>query len=379
MGRVVLYPHLRAMYVLNLKSGSSTVRSRTLQNEGFEYHASSHLCFPGCKRLADELVNDLCPTQAWKGNHSGACTSFSFVIDDDDTSRLPVIPSFIRTLTYHRSALCSESGFHRTEGGGGEIRTIDLSDEVLDSYLVFSFVRDPVVRMVSSHHEASQCSESPITTCKDFLPLLAGRIGKMQRNPHYLSPAHQLLNMRVRGGRRMRLDWVGRLEHFDEDWARLKHALDPKHRLVKPEERWKLIPPANDDRPGGGGGGSSGLRSGSGKSGTAHAVMQHFQPTRMSSENPRYASMGPRGGERSGAWTAEHIILLCRRYAQDFVCFDYDMPKACIDHADLVVAPCGGVCAGHAPSAAPAWSPKALRRKQAAEKEREEAKSKAAE
>jgi hypothetical protein len=44
----------------------------------------------------------------------------------------------------------------------------------------------------------------------------------------------------------------------------------------------------------------------------------------------------PEAGDHGPPWTLEHVLLVCRRYLQDLACFDFEVPKLCIDCVDLI-------------------------------------------
>ena len=54
----------------------------------------------------------------------------------------------------------------------------NIPDEVMDKYLIFSFVRDPFTRVVSSHHEVGSAP---------FTELIMGKHAKVSSNAHVLS------------------------------------------------------------------------------------------------------------------------------------------------------------------------------------------------
>ena len=121
---------------------------------------------------------------------------------------------------------------------------------------------------------------------------------------------------------------MGRLEHFDADIARLKETIDPHYRLLSPQERLRRVSDASGAAAGGSGGSGA-------------ADHPHLKAMRQSADDPRFTTHG----KGPASFTALHVVLACRRYIQDFLCFGYGVPRACIEHADQVVAMCGGVCA----------------------------------
>ena len=74
----------------------------------------------------------------------------------------------------------------------------------MDNYLIFSFVRDPFTRVLSSYHEASPGYS--------FEGLLSEGVSSGKLNVHFRSQTAQLLSITTSTGRRIRLDFVGRLE-----------------------------------------------------------------------------------------------------------------------------------------------------------------------
>ena len=116
-----------------------------------------------------------------------------------------------------------------------------------------------------------------------------------------------MLSREINSGRQLRLDFAGRLETISEDWERLKPALELKASLYTPLERRLMILPrahANND-------------------------IKHHRST---SNNSVFVPFS-----ETEKFSLLHVILVCRRFVQDLVCFEFDVPQVCIDHAELVL------------------------------------------
>jgi len=181
--------------------------------------------------------------------------------------------------------------------------TTDLPDKILEKYLVFSFVRDPLTRVLSSYFEAT------IPGDKHFGDHLEG----YSSNVHYRSQSNQLLGSQSQSGKPIKIDFIGKIENFDEDWRRLQVAMEPSAVKLTPQERLKLIPPSTPTDV------QSTATHKIKTSRTSGAHSSHFQP---------YTT-----GKK---FIVKQEVEVCRRYLQDFICFDYDIPKSCLDFAKLV-------------------------------------------
>jgi hypothetical protein len=184
--------------------------------------------------------------------------------------------------------------------GARQIFHKDMPDEVVQDYLVFSFVRDPFTRVVSAHHEVGS---------EKWTPLVTGLKNRIGENTHFLSQTGHL----TRGtfsGKRVRLDFVGSFEDLPGSWARLQPALVDEALILTPAERRKLILPEAPPRP----------------------FKSRLSHLRKSSHNYTFVPFS-----QTEEFTVFHVILVCRRYLQDFICFKFPVPKICINHVDLVM------------------------------------------
>ena len=112
-------------------------------------------------------------------------------------------------------------------------------------------------------------------------------------------------------GMPLRVHFVGRLEDVAETWERMQAMLTPASLNLSPDERVALIP--------------------------AHvADFTEVQKVREHSNSALYTPFSEAEG-RFERFTQAHVIQVCRRYIQDFVCFDMEIPHICIDHADLIL------------------------------------------
>ena len=117
------------------------------------------------------------------------------------------------------------------------------------------------------------------------------------------------------------MDFIGALEDIDRDWARLETVLEPGMAAVPPEQRRNRIPAAPPVL--GAGGGSGAPLLGVHARSSAHAPSAVFEPP-FHDDPPR-------------PFTKLHALLVCRRYIQDFVCFDLPMPEVCAAHPELAL------------------------------------------
>jgi hypothetical protein len=67
-------------------------------------------------------------------------------------------------------------------------------------------VRDPMTRIVSSYHQA--------TNDKSLFKTELEGIGRTPYNVHYRSQSMQLLSGQTKSGKRMKLHFIGKLEDF---------------------------------------------------------------------------------------------------------------------------------------------------------------------
>ena len=174
-----------------------------------------------------------------------------------------------------------------------------VPEEVMENYFVFTFVRDPFTRVVSAHHEVG---------VDPFTEILRGHRNRYGENPHYLSQTLQITRSSF-SGKRIRLDFIGRLETITEDWARMLPVLAENARALPPITRRGIVEP-NPPKV------------------TSEVV--HHRSSGTASENFVPKSHGE-------TFTAMHVLLACRRYIQDFACFDIKIPQLCIDRPELVL------------------------------------------
>ena len=191
-----------------------------------------------------------------------------------------------------------------TQGAFAEIQSIDLSDEIYDKYFVFSFVRNPFTRVVSIYNEIGGHGLEQALSGGD----------KLTKNVHYNTQT-KLLTRGTKSGTRMRVDFVGHLETLSEDWARLAPAIHPRNRDLSPRERLALVLPHGN----------------------------WTGPKRV--KKVRSSAKVHKGGRDTKVflpfsqtpWNQLHEIYVCRRYMQDMVCSDFDIPQSCIDFVELAV------------------------------------------
>eukprot|EP00622_Pseudochattonella_farcimen_P004299 FR739663.1.p1 GENE.FR739663.1~~FR739663.1.p1 ORF type:complete len:219 (+),score=5.93 FR739663.1:64-720(+) len=190
-----------------------------------------------------------------------------------------------------------------------KFKAADLPDEVVDNYLIFSFVRDPFTRVLSSYHEASPGYS--------FEGLLSEGVSSGKLNVHFRSQTAQLLSITTSTGRRIRLDFVGRLEHFEEDFALLLPAIKARH--LSPGERRDLIR-------------NAALTSISGV-----ALKLLIERRREDTKRDRHSPMQPEvhGKDPSLPLTRWHELMICQAYIQDFACFGYGLPAVCFEYPEV--------------------------------------------
>lgn len=285
---VEVNPLRRTVYIDNLKSGSSLLEHLQSRIFGRADGSPSHKKIAG--NLVDRINEDVCPGRA-----------------------------------------CFAPFAHSPKVG-----IMDIPEEVMDKYFVYSFSRDPMERMVSSWGEINAMGFP-------FIDLIESKrhVQDPGRNPHYFTQI-DFLTRRTKSGKRLRIDFLGELERFDEDWARLRPAIDPMHRDLSPAERAKLVLARNES-----------ARSAPRSSADHHEAVRprpghgsiaddhHYLPTVNEKALASFQKNNPRRYEEGSKlipWSQWHVILICRRYVQDFVCLDRDIPKVCADHADLVLA-----------------------------------------
>ena len=308
---LVIDQTMRAIYVGNLKVASSTitqmilasalnpkrkgepgwVRSSVLKNclsagdpstgKGFLARMVSNECGPGC------MENITCGGA--KGPPWAKSAEFHRY-----RAPLPHVSIFI-TSREHLVMPLTHRPFSST----------DLPDIIHDRYFVFSFVRDPFSRAVASYHEVGK---------NGMFGSFAGHLrgdGPFSRNVHYSSQSYQLLSSATRSGRRLRLDFVGHVESFEEDWKALQAAMAPGAIRKSPAERRALI--------------------------QSSAAGQTRRPAGLLHLRPGDAhnhSIQP--GTKALHFTEEQELQVCRRYLQDFACFGYEAPAACAERASEV-------------------------------------------
>ena len=189
----------------------------------------------------------------------------------------------------------------------------NIPDFVIDKYFIFTFVRDPFTRMTSSYRQSV-----PKVIFGGFSAVLVGTAPtNTLSNPH-LGSQVSLIFIPTKSGKRMRLDFVGHVERMSEDWGRMQPALSLRASKLTPEDRLKL-------------------------------VLTHFAPTNLTEVIPKRQSevTDRRNSEfvpttRATISSTErfsqlHVVLVCRRYIQDLVCFNFDIPHVCTEHRKLVL------------------------------------------
>ena len=176
----------------------------------------------------------------------------------------------------------------------------DVPDIIVEEYLVFSFVRDPFTRVISSHHQVG---------IEEWTPIITGQKNRVGENTHFLSQTGHLTRG-TRSGKRVRLDFVGSFEDFSGAWAQLQPALNDEALFFTPAERRRLILP----RP------------------PSYQHASKLIHARKSSQNYTFVPFS-----QTEKFTGLHVLLVCRRYLQDFVCFDLPIPSLCVSHIDLVM------------------------------------------
>ena len=117
----------------------------------------------------------------------------------------------------------------------------------------------------------------------------------------------------IYSGEKLRVDFVGRLESLSEEWARLQPAREKHARKLSPRERRALVLP---------------------RARVKAEDVKEAPHHRVSTEETSSVLVPFSTSER---FSLLHVILTCRRYIQDLVCFDMRVPRVCIDHAELVL------------------------------------------
>uniref|UniRef100_A0A7S3NNJ7 Sulfotransferase domain-containing protein n=1 Tax=Aureoumbra lagunensis TaxID=44058 RepID=A0A7S3NNJ7_9STRA len=284
----VVNPKRRTVYIENLKSGSSLLEGHQHGKWGRNDCAPTHKKIAGA--CLHRIIQDVCP------NATPPCFQ-----------------------PFRQSP---------------KVQISDIPDEIMNNYLVFSFTRDPLARALSSWAEIP-------ATYKPFIDVIEGTDPKLRQNPglnpHWFNQIN-FLTRRTKSGKRLRIDFLGRLETFDHDWFRLLPAIHPDHRLEPPEQRIKRILSENVTLP------ETHVKAKHVRAGKNQSSLHFHLPTTpkktlenlKNSKNPgqleRY-----KHGSKIIPWTAYHIVLLCRRYIQDFICLQRNIPRICIDNADLVL------------------------------------------
>lgn len=273
--------------------------------------------------------------------------------DPDASAQHPGLKAFLQGVGTN----CSSGGSSSSRGEKcflsrsreSVFKALDLSDEVLDTFFVFTFVRDPFSRIVSQYHQANP-----------HIPFDAMGTGEGRAsNIHLTSQAGTLVSSGVSSGRRLRLDFVGRLEYADEDLRRLlpaflapelsprdRRALVRKH-LVEAASNFSNVgvgkarvhhdpPPPSKTAQDRESGGTVGALADTQPLGGGEAEPQPppwpQQPQERSSQGKRQQ---PPPEPRPMNEYLE--VMTCRRYLQDFACFGYSVPHTCVKYVDLLL------------------------------------------
>ena len=280
---VVVSLDSRAIYVGNLKSGSSTIKAlmeRDMGRSKPSHTAGMVLCshaIAGLRRIEQEECQGLC------------------------------------------SFTCGGRALDMKHPKSARLKTTDVPDEVASKFFVFSFVRDPFERAVSGF-DYSGCRD--LTTFAEHT-----RDGCMAN--HYRGQSYQLFSP-SQSGARLPLDFVGHLENWDRDWRRLLEVMQPAVVKLNATERRKLVPPVS----------LQGLTPVS----SSTSLKKYRTTTHSTGWNPNlqpvHGSRASNGGQteiQKDLFSQEIVLNLCRRYIQDMVCFDQGIPLICIEHASAVV------------------------------------------
>ena len=179
-----------------------------------------------------------------------------------------------------------------------QLELSDVPKAVLDRWLIFSFVRNPFTRVVSSYGYSGCTGHS-------FADVLRR---DDCNDAHMRSQSFELFGPSQRGS--PRIDFVGHLETIAEDWERLLSAMTPEAVKLTPEERRRLIPPRR------------------------RRSSRNVAPERVGLvSNGNFQPQLPSFKTKPIPFTVEQVLQVCRRYLQDLVCFGYGIPRECIAFA----------------------------------------------
>jgi hypothetical protein len=176
------------------------------------------------------------------------------------------------------------------------VKLHEIPDELIANYFIFSFVRDPFPRVSSAFQEVNTGA---------FTVTMKGRTRNSQ-NAHFSGQIHELSRGTL-SGNQVRMDFVGHLENISEDWERLKPALSIAAKGMSPLERRDLVLTSTK----------------------SFSLVEKYRKSVVS------AIFVP--SSTTEMYSNSHVVLVCRRYIQDFVCFNISIPLICIDHVELVL------------------------------------------
>ena len=139
------------------------------------------------------------------------------------------------------------------------------------------------------------------------------------------------------------MHYIGKIESFDEDFDRLQKAMESKVVNYSPAQRASLIPPRDDSKI------SRNIPEGESilhklyfhdvtpNNHTTRKQAPHIEALRKSrQEHSIFQPTIGKGNEEKNPFTVEQVLEVCRRYLQDLICFEYGIPRICIQYADAV-------------------------------------------
>jgi hypothetical protein len=355
----------RAVYVSNLKSGSSTL-SHLLDTHQL-----------GATKGADKKKGN-----NGRGSDNGkgsAVLKHCMALNRNGGYNKSVLRRVVAKECNDTCNLTCSNEVEPPWGKQAQFLTTDIPDALMDRYLFFSFVRDPFLRSESSYYEATGHK-----TRDGYNQHLRGE-GHASRNVHYRGQAFGLFGP-GQSGRVVPMHFIGKLEHFEEDWGRLQAAMTPEAVALLPAERIALIPPRNttehcsSSATTSGTSGVAGVAAADCMSSTDKNITSNSTPAHLNtssaarqqeathgnsilasllqsvqtiknkltlakdtehqkrrSKEGHSANYQPSNVQSKEPFTAEQELDICRRYLQDLICFDYGIPRSCIKHADLML------------------------------------------